>query len=76
MAKMVDRHFHGILEAMGSNVNNGIVEGLNNKIKTGFKRAYGFKTKKYRNTMIYLMAGKLSLPTHDIEDNQLVYIQR
>ena len=61
---------------MGSNVNNGIVEGLNNKIKTGFKRAYGFKTKKYRNTMIYLMAGKLSLPTHDVEDNQLVYIQR
>ncbi|MCK5031780.1 MAG: hypothetical protein KAR64_09965 [Thermoplasmatales archaeon] len=32
-------------------------------IKTAFKRSYGFKTEKYRNTMIYLVAGKLDLPT-------------
>ncbi|ABE53156.1 site-specific integrase [Methanococcoides burtonii] len=36
---------------------------MNNKIKTAFKRSYGSKTEVYRNTMIFLMAGKLSLPT-------------
>lgn len=48
---------------MKNGLNNGVAEGLNNKIKTAFKRAYGLKTEKYRNTMIYLMAGKLTLPT-------------
>jgi transposase len=51
------------MEAIKSNLNNGVVEGMNNKIKTAFKRSYGFKTEKYRNTMIYLVAGKLDLPT-------------
>ena len=52
-----------IMEAIKRNLNNGVVEGMNNKIKTAFKRSYGFKTEKYRNTMIYLVAGKLDLPT-------------
>ena len=63
LGKMINNHYHGILESIRSNLNNGVVEGLNNKIKTGFKRSYGFKTEKYRETMIYLMAGKLKLPT-------------
>lgn len=63
LGKMINNHYHGILESMKNNLNNGVVEGLNNKIKTAFKRSYGFKTEKYRTTMIYLMAGKLNLPT-------------
>ena len=63
LAKTIDKHYSGILEAIKSKLNNGIAEGLNNKIKTAFKRSYGFKTEKYRNTMIYLVAGKLDLPT-------------
>ena len=63
MAKMIKRNSYGILESIKQNISNGVVEGLNNKIKTAFKRSYGLKTEKYRNTMIFLMAGKLTLPT-------------
>lgn len=63
LAKMIKRNSHGILESIKGNISNGVVEGLNNKIKTAFKRSYGLKTEKYRNTMIFLMVGKLSLPT-------------
>lgn len=62
MGKTVKRHISGILEAIKSGVNNGVVEGLNNKIKTAFKRSYGFKRKEYRETMIFLVAGRLRLP--------------
>ncbi len=31
--------------------------------KTAFKRSYGFKAIEYRDTMIFLVAGKLKLPT-------------
>ena len=51
------------MEVIERNLNNGVVKGINNKIKTAFKRSYVFKTEKYRNTMIYLVAGKLDLPT-------------
>ena len=63
LAKMIKRNSYGILESIKENISNGVVEGLNNKIKTAFKRSYGLKTEKYRNTMIFLMAGKLTLPT-------------
>ncbi|ETA66605.1 ISL3 family transposase [Methanolobus sp. WCC1] len=63
LAKMIKRNSHGILESIKQGISNGVVEGLNNKIKTAFKRSYGLKTEKCRNTMIFLMAGKLRLPT-------------
>ena len=63
LAKMIKRNSYGILESIKGDISNGVVEGLNNKIKTAFKRSYGLKTEMYRNTMIFLMAGKLKLPT-------------
>ncbi len=59
----INNHYHEILESIRNNLNNGIVKGLNNKIKIPFKRLYGFKTEKYRKTTIYLIPGKLNLPT-------------
>ena len=52
----------GILEAIRSGINSAIAEGLNNKIRTAFKRSYGFKAQEYRDTIIYLVAGGLKLP--------------
>lgn len=67
LAETVHKHSYGILEAIRTGLDNSVAEGLNNKVKTVVKRSYGFKTVKYRNTMIYLVAGKLelspSLPT-------------
>ena len=63
VAKLIKRHEEGILRFLKSRITNGIVEGLNSKIKTALKRAYGFKSFNYYRTIIYLVAGKLNLPT-------------
>jgi len=65
VAKTIKRHWDGILAFIESRISNGIVEGINSKIKTALKRAYGFKSFEYYKTIIYLIAGKLNfkLPT-------------
>lgn len=62
-AKTIKRHWSGVLAFIRSRITNGIVEGLTSKIKTALKRAYGFKTFENYRTIIYLVAGKLELPT-------------
>jgi transposase len=62
-ANAIRRHWAGVLAFIRSRITNGIVEGLNSKIKTALKRAYGFKTFETYRTIIYLIAGKLDLPT-------------
>jgi len=62
-AKTMKRHWAGVLAFIRSRITNGIVEDLTSKIKTALKRAYGFKTFENYRTIIYLVAGKLELPT-------------
>jgi transposase len=62
-AKTVKEHWTGILNYFHSRITNEIIEGINSKIKTAMKRAYGFKTFRYLRTIVYLVAGKLTLPT-------------
>ncbi|QRF74545.1 Transposase [Thermoplasmatales archaeon] len=62
LGKTINRHLAGIMEAIRSGINSAVVEGLNNKIRTAFKRSYGFKAHEYRDTIIYLVAGGLKLP--------------
>lgn len=62
-AKTIKRHWSGVLAFIRSRITNGVVEGLTSKIKTALKRAYGFKTFENYRTIIYLVAGKLELPT-------------
>lgn len=61
VARTIKRHAAGILQFVESRITTGIVEGLNSKIKTAMKRAYGFKSFEYLRTVIYLVAGKLNL---------------
>ena len=61
LAKSVREHLNGIVESVRQRVTSGYAEGLNNKIRTAFRYAYGFKAKECRDTMIYLVAGGLSL---------------
>ena len=65
LAKSIRNHLEGIIESVRQKVTSGYAEGLNNKIRTAFRRAYGFKAKEYRDTMIYLIAGGLNLPTQN-----------
>ena len=61
--RTLKRHFDGIISAIMLDLSNSVAEGINNKIKTALKRSYGFKSDEYRDTMIFLVAGKLDLPT-------------
>ena len=59
LGKTVKRHIKGILAAIRSGINSAVVEGLNNKSRTAFKRPHGFKDQEYRDTIIYLGADGL-----------------
>lgn len=63
VAHTIKRHWEGILRFVRSRITNGITEGLNGKIKEAARRAYGFKTFHRYRTIIYLVAGRLNLPT-------------
>ena len=55
----IKRHWQGVINYTLSRITNGVVEGLNSKIKTAMKRAYGFKQTQYLRTIVYLVVGKL-----------------
>lgn len=59
VARTIKRHWQGIVNYTIARLTNGVVEGLNSKIKTAMKRAYGFKELGYLKTIVYLVAGKL-----------------
>ena len=63
LGNIIKRHLAGIMGAIKSGINSAVVEGLNNKICTAFKRSCGFNAQDYRDTTIYLLAGRLSLLT-------------
>jgi transposase len=59
-ARTIKRYWRGVINFLDARVTNGCVEGLNSKIKTAMKRAYGFKHVGYLRTIIYLVAGRLT----------------
>jgi transposase len=59
VARGIKKYWQGVINYTKSRITNGVVEGLNSKIKTAMKRAYGFKQSQYLKTIVYLVAGKL-----------------
>lgn len=59
-ARTIKRYWKGVIGFLETRVTNGMVEGLNSKIKTAMKRAYGFKHVGYLRTIVYLVAGRLA----------------
>lgn len=59
-ARTIKAYWQGIINFLDARVTNGMIEGLNSKIKTAMKRAYGFKHVGYLRTIIYLVAGRLT----------------
>lgn len=64
-AYTIKRHWDGVLRWFKSNINNGILEGINSLVQAAKAKARGYRTTKNLITMIYLIAGKLNfnLPT-------------
>jgi transposase len=69
-AKTMKKHWDGILEWKRSQINNGILEGLNSIIQAAKRKARGYKFEHFK-VIAFLLTGKLNLqvlnphlPTH------------
>ena len=58
-AKTIKRHRDGVLNWKESQINNGLLEGLNSVIQAAKRKARGYK-KPYFKVMVYLLTGKLN----------------
>lgn len=64
---MVRSHWEGILSWGRTRASNGILEGTNSLIQAAKRKARGYRSKDKMITIIYLIAGRLPLPsTHTI----------
>jgi len=62
LARTVRRHLDGILGYVEEQLSNGLVEGINRKIRTVTTRAYGFHSPEALIAMIYLCCA--GIPIH------------
>jgi transposase len=66
VAKMMKHYLYGILSYFRHHITNAIAEGMNSKIATVQKMAYGYRNKEHLKTAIYFHCGNLLLyPGHD-----------
>ena len=61
-ASTVLNHWDGIVRWKQSQINNGILEGLNSTVQAAKRKARGYKI-QHLITMTYLLTGKLNLQT-------------
>ncbi|WP_335871508.1 ISL3 family transposase [Bacillus sp. 2205SS5-2] len=59
VAKMIKNHYDGITQWFKSNLNNGLLEGINSLFQAAKRTARGYRSDKNMIAMIYLLAGKL-----------------
>lgn len=57
--KTIKTHWRGIINFCESEINNGILEGINNKVQLAKRRARGYRCTKNFINMIYFLCGKL-----------------
>ena len=60
-ARMLKRHLHNIMSFFAQRITNAVSEGLNSKIQTIKKMAYGFRNREHFKTAIYFHCGGLQL---------------
>ena len=58
-AKSIKAHWSGILEWKRSQINNGVLEGLNSVIQAAKSKARGYKTFRNYRIVVFLLTGKL-----------------
>ena len=59
-AKTIKNHWEGILNWKNSQINNGILEGLNSIVQAAKAKARGYNTFKHFKNIIYLITGNLN----------------
>jgi len=67
-ARMIKRHLANVMTYFTHRITNAVSEGLNSKIQTIKKMAYGFRNREHFKTAIYFHCGGLQLypATHGI----------
>ena len=58
VAKTIKNHWDGIVQWKKSQINNGVLEGLNSVVQAAKRKARGYKAKHFK-TIIYLITGGL-----------------
>ena len=58
-AKTIKKHWDGVLNWKKSQINNGILEGLNSIVQAAKAKARGYNTFKHFKNIIYLITGNL-----------------
>lgn len=67
LARTIKKHQEGILAYVQTRLNNGRTEGLNGKIRTITRRAYGFHSAMGLIAMIFLCCGGIhAFPSHTV----------
>jgi transposase len=61
VGKTIRTHLTGILEYFQERLTNGLVEGINNKLRVVARRAYGFHSAGALIAMLFLVAGGITL---------------
>lgn len=61
VAKTIRKHLDGILAYAKERLTNGLVEGLNNKLRVIARRAYGFHSAEALIAMLHLCCGSVQL---------------
>jgi transposase len=60
VAKMLQRHFNGVVRWFTSKLTNGLLEGTNSLFQAAKRKARGYRSDKNIIALVYLLAGKLS----------------
>lgn len=63
-AQMVENHLEGILAHWKEGLTTAFMEGLNSLFSATKRKARGYKSTHYLKTMLYFVAGKLTIPAH------------
>lgn len=61
LARRLEAHFDGIINTIKLGLTNGLIEGINAKIRLINARGYGHHTAKSLTSMIYLMLGGIGV---------------
>ena len=63
-ARMIEGHMEGILAHSTQGLTTAYMEGLNSLFSAVKRKARGYRTVEYMTSMLYFVAGKLTLPCH------------
>ena len=61
VARTIRKHFDGILAYIKGRMSNGIVEGINNRMRMVTRRAFGFHSANALIALLFLCCGGIQL---------------